>query len=672
MRSVAVAGLTLALLASALLLPPSARGDAENMILQVNDQIVNSTARVEVTLLYSGTPPTSPIRYQWFAPDGSKVLEELNPPDSNGWNASFLFVTVLGAWRVNATYTGDTSIYRNETVHVLPEAWGPGDFLLDHTTLVASDAVLTIRPGTRVRFDTGKSLAIEGEIRAVGTEMSRIEFTSSAAAPAPGDWGRILLRSSSVGASRIENASIEYSEEGLNLELASPALRGLTFRENEQQGFRAVLTNATLADAVFETASPAMGLWGIRTLSSNMTFRNISFSGFAWGLQSENSSNVYHSIIVENSTQAGMVFVGSDPTVVGATLYGNRVGIRSEDGSWGNFSLMEIGGGEDSWILRGGSRTTIENSTVTGATLRAFALSDDSHAALVNFSVPTGEVSIQPSDPSTLVILNLLRVQAVSEDNGTALEGVDVAVWVGGNLTTRVSTDSEGNTSWFLVRYREHHQGTVTLPVVRIHLSLGNLSFEDNNGSVDASTSRTIVKRGSVFDLDGDGEPDFSDLDDDGDGLDDDLEVVLGTDPRDPDTDKDGLPDGWERDNGLSPLDAADAGSDRDGDGLTAAQEFLWNTSPAVADTDGDGLDDGLEVSCGLVPTDPADAGLDSDGDGRRNGEECRAGTDPFVWEILDPVLMSLLIGVAILFVGLGLAAVLAARRRKAPREEEE
>ena len=66
--------------------------------------------------------------------------------------------------------------------------------------------------------------------------------------------------------------------------------------------------------------------------------------------------------------------------------------------------------------------------------------------------------------------------------------------------------------------------------------------------------------------------------DSDGDGLTDDEEADIGTDPNDPDTDDDGLNDGDEVDLGTDPLNP---------------------------DTDGDGVNDGDEVDCGSDPLDP-------------------------------------------------------------------
>ena len=146
-------------------------------------------------------------------------------------------------------------------------------------------------------------------------------------------------------------------------------------------------------------------------------------------------------------------------------------------------------------------------------------------------------------------------------------------------------------------------------------------------------------------------------LDTDGDGLIDEEELQIGTDPADPDSDEDGLTDGREvNEVGTDPLapdtdgdgydDAIelDAGSDpndpasvpgggvhldADGDGLIDEEELQLGTDPNNPDSDGDGYDDGEEVAAGTNPLNANNHPGDPDGDGLTDERERELGTDP-------------------------------------------
>lgn len=176
-------------------------------------------------------------------------------------------------------------------------------------------------------------------------------------------------------------------------------------------------------------------------------------------------------------------------------------------------------------------------------------------------------------------------------------------------------------------------------------------------------------------DLDQDGIPDYLDDDDDGDGLRNEHEILLGTDPLDPtffpaDMDGDGLPDeldddldgdGWnntfENMTGSDPMDPASLPSDIDADGspdyldddddddgiLDEDDAFPMDPMAHMdtdsdgtpdyldEDDDGDGIPDLWEEYHGLDPKDKSDAGLDPDSDGLTNKDEFDEGSDPTV-----------------------------------------
>jgi hypothetical protein len=167
-------------------------------------------------------------------------------------------------------------------------------------------------------------------------------------------------------------------------------------------------------------------------------------------------------------------------------------------------------------------------------------------------------------------------------------------------------------------------------------------------GALDYSSlaSRNVMKSLIVRSLTSVAAGDKIELDSDGDGLQDSVEVpfALKTDKFNEDTDLDCFPDKFEvlhADEGFDPLvrDARGcnptspatlgcACRDTDGDGLSQFAEAYLKTNSGLMDSDGDGIPDGLEARYGKDPMKP-DAYIDSDGDGITDIDEIRAGSDP-------------------------------------------
>lgn len=87
--------------------------------------------------------------------------------------------------------------------------------------------------------------------------------------------------------------------------------------------------------------------------------------------------------------------------------------------------------------------------------------------------------------------------------------------------------------------------------------------------------------------------------DTDSDGLDDSIEITLGTDELDSDTDNDGILDGDEDANHNGTIEASETNpldADTDDDGISDGEEITFLLDPLDSDTDNDGLNDGLEI----------------------------------------------------------------------------
>jgi hypothetical protein len=124
--------------------------------------------------------------------------------------------------------------------------------------------------------------------------------------------------------------------------------------------------------------------------------------------------------------------------------------------------------------------------------------------------------------------------------------------------------------------------------------------------------------------------------DSDSDGLSDDEEGMIGTDPLSRDTDMDNLGDKVERILGLDPLTpdmpmvcqtVMPPDNDKDQDGLGDCEEALLRTDPSLADTDRDGIPDLVEVLRGGDPL-VNDLLFDGNQDGVTDGDAMKQGLD--------------------------------------------
>lgn len=139
----------------------------------------------------------------------------------------------------------------------------------------------------------------------------------------------------------------------------------------------------------------------------------------------------------------------------------------------------------------------------------------------------------------------------------------------------------------------------------------------DGDSIPDNEEARTDLD--NPLDSDNDGIIDILDKDDDNDTISTLIEERIGTSPLLADTDGDGLLDGDEiGSNPEKPLDTDGDGiidaldTDDDDDNLATATEILLGTNPLLADSDGDGISDGDEIGDLMDTNNPVDS--DSDG----------------------------------------------------------
>ena len=205
-------------------------------------------------------------------------------------------------------------------------------YLATGNVLVNGGVTLTIEPGVTVKFDSGFSLQIDGELLARGTEGQEIVFTSNQPSPAPGDWGYILFTDTStdatydvdgnyIGGSVLEHCLVEYAggvsvenNGALRLDNAHPSINHSTIQNTSASGIYALNLSETLS-----------------ITNNNITNNSASSDGggiYAFGGIIKITSNV----ISDNnaSNRGGGVYV-SDNT---ATITGNTISNNTSN-NWG-------------------------------------------------------------------------------------------------------------------------------------------------------------------------------------------------------------------------------------------------------------------------------------------------------------------------------------------------
>ena len=651
--------------------------------LIVNDFLNNSTAKALSWLNFDSENKPNPgsvdnLIFEWYAPNGSLAFTDIIDPDVEAVAWSYYHVEALGDWFVNVSYAANASIVNNKSFSAVPDHWGPGNHVVSRTTLVSTDATLTIEPGTTVAFDRNKSLAVEGKIIAQGDGANPIVFTSNLLPKTPGDWASLKLYSSIDKTSVLDHITVAYSREGLVLNGASVNVTNSHFVNNLEKAIHAISSNSTIRDNYIEKDVSGISPYGILSVGSTLTIEGNEIHFMSVGIYLLNTNDTTKGNLVMDSKTIGMYIVNSIVNSTGDTLLGNWKGVQLDDHANVVFEDLTVTGFKEGFLAYDHSKATLWNSTVDQVEVLTFELSRGCTVHLVNTSFATFQmnpgVSISPADDSVLYIQNFLTVEVISHDNGTHLANASVDVYDGSNRVYNVTTDTSGFSQLMVVTDMTYLP-TLINNITRIHVSWYDLAFQQNNRSVFMDKSHTEVFNGSVNDLDGDGEPDFSDGDIDGDGLDNTVEGVVGTDPTNPDSDSDGIPDGYEFDYQiLDPLFAGDSSLDPDGDGLTNLEEYLNGTFPDFADSDSDGVDDLKEIDCGMDLVNATDADDDWDDDGYDNGQECRAGTD-----LLDPedrpepgIDLILIIAAIVVIVVVLVVVLILTRRKKAALVTEE
>lgn len=545
-----------------------------NDIVTVVSDYVNGSKVVAGALLnFTGSPPSelTDVTFEWFDPSGALVHSILSDPDDAGFARSNYTVTTLGEWRINASYNQTPDVfYHNVSFEVHEDHWNSSPRVIKRDIIVGEGAVLTIDPGASILFDDVR-LSVSGTLVAQGDWNNTIAFSSNSTLPQKGDWNGIYFYTGS-DSSVFEHARVEYSGNGTYMQNASPVIGNCTFFNNTY-GIRLYASSSLLYNNTLESNT-----FGLRSFASTPTLVQNTATGNSVGFYSEGSGMfVSRMNIAQGNEQSGFHLDFTTLDSVGDRSEGSIVALRL--GSSGGKIEGAVLSGMDDAVYGYSGTATFYNSTFTGG-LRDFFLEGGSTLTIVN-STFDGKVSAGTGcPPCHLFVKNYLTIRAVEYQTPNPVDNATVEILDDGLSIFSGQTDSDGYIHNLTLIDVSYVDGTRIDNQTNVIVTHPSLFFAFHNRSVDMNVSKIVLFEGDTTDTDGDGEPDFSDLDDDNDSLSDDVETAIGTDPLDQDTDDDGMPDGWEHQNTLDPTNGSDAAADPDEDGFTNLQEYLNNTDP--------------------------------------------------------------------------------------------
>lgn len=192
------------------------------------------------------------------------------------------------------------------------------------------------------------------------------------------------------------------------------------------------------------------------------------------------------------------------------------------------------------------------------------------------------------SEPASATVTATNNAPVAIDDSATTSAATAVNIPVLAN-----DTDADGD-PLSIASVTQPTHGTASIDGTAVHYTpaagfsgTDSFTYSVSDGAESATANVTVSVSGAPP------------ADSDGDGLTDDQERAIGTDPNDADTDDDGLDDGTEANSvHTNPLNA-----DSDGDTLSDGDEVnLRHTNPNAVDTDGDGFNDDGELRAGSDP----------------------------------------------------------------------
>ncbi len=262
-----------------------------------------------------------------------------------------------------ATVSGGTTVISNITSNT---TWTKANspYKIVNNITVASGATLTIQPGVTVQLDLGVSITINGVLKAIGTSVDSIYFTTLQPAPAPSQWEYLLFTNKSLPVSELRYCDVEFggssnnpaissNTSGIQLEISNSLIwknyQGIYLPGTSTDSISFATISQNTSDGVtgngivlmYEDTVVQNGGNGIHATGLVMACKVASNGGYgvdadsliASSVCNNGGAGVYNTILIRSNAISGNAQVG-------ATLYGSGIAIADS-----NVISLNAGGG---------------------------------------------------------------------------------------------------------------------------------------------------------------------------------------------------------------------------------------------------------------------------------------------------------------------------------------
>lgn len=195
-------------------------------------------------------------------------------------------------------------------------------YIVTDNLVVFPNVKLTIESGVVLKFESNKYFEIRGELKAIGTNGSRIVFTSNSSIPNKGDWKGITIKNTLGAKASFEYCDFNYASTSNDSECCYQG--GPIYYNNckfENNTF--AITGYTGFNIYIDNSEFNNNTYGIT--EANKVITNCIFTNNNYGLYQTEWISVYNSTFTNNET----ALYGGRGLLQNSTITNNTVGVIS-------------------------------------------------------------------------------------------------------------------------------------------------------------------------------------------------------------------------------------------------------------------------------------------------------------------------------------------------------